>query len=252
VPGIINAVDYDIGTNGISYSDTDYKNETGSVNPNQGGQYRNDGVDIESSSDAQGTKYNVGWISAGEFMSYTVSVPHSGIYRAQIRVASGGSSGSLQIVLDGNIISNLISVPNTGGWQNWQNISSDSLEIHSGTHLLTLYFPQGNFNLNRLEFVTITTTDSGDILPNTPFLNQNYPNPFNRGTTISFYLPNPGKVTIEIFDISGRHLATIWNRNAPEGWTDIPFDGNTYASGVYCYRLTAGKSSQLKKMVILK
>jgi endoglucanase len=252
IPGIINAVDYDIGTNGISYYDTDYKNETGSVNPNQGGQYRNDGVDIELSSDAQGYKYDVGWIAAGEFLSYTVTVPHSGIYRAQIRVASNSSSGSLQIVLDGSIISDLISVPNTGGWQDWQTISSDSLVMPSGDHLLSLYFPVGNFNLNRLEFVIITITDSGAILPTTPFLNQNYPNPFNRSTTISFYLPDPGKVTIEIFDTTGRHLATIWKRYAPEGWTDIPFDGNAYASGVYYYRMTTGETSQLKKMVLVK
>jgi hypothetical protein len=169
-----------------------------------------------------------------------------------MRVASNSSSASLRLVLDGSYISELISVPNTGGWQIWQSVYSDSLAIPAGEHLLSLYFPAGNFNLNRLEFVTLSINDSGKIFPKTPSLNQNYPNPFNRSTTISFYLPDPGKVTIEIFDATGRHLATIWNSYTAEGWTDIPFNGNTYASGLYCYRLTAGKSSQHKKMVLLK
>jgi endoglucanase len=255
IPGIINAVDYDIGTNGISYFDSSYKNESGSaggMSSNQGGQYRNDGVDIEISNDPLGYGYNVGWIDAGEYLSYTVSVPYAGIYRAQLRVASNSSSGSLLVALDGNLISDAIVVPGTGGWQNWQTIYSDSLTIPAGEHVLSLYFQEGNFNFNRIEFVTITVTDSGEYVPRTPFLNQNFPNPFNQSTTISFYLPDPGNASVEIFEITGRQLATVWDHHTAAGWTEISFNGNSYASGVYCYRLTAGKNSQLKKMMLLK
>src|SRR5262249_1681378 len=83
VPGRIQAADFDNGGEGVAYHD-------GSAG-NSGGVYRNTDVDIAASSEGG---YTIGWISAGEWLNYTVNVSTSGSYTAQIRVA-GVQSGTL-------------------------------------------------------------------------------------------------------------------------------------------------------------
>lgn len=93
------------------------------------------------------------------------------------------------------------------------------------------------------------------VLPLT--LHQNHPNPFNPTTTISFYLPGRCRVRLEVFDISGRSMATLIDDSVDKGpqsavWTGNDRNGNTAASGVYFYRLSAGRETISKKMVLLR
>jgi photosystem II stability/assembly factor-like uncharacterized protein len=84
-------------------------------------------------------------------------------------------------------------------------------------------------------------------------LSQNYPNPFNPVTKIKYALPNPVKVNIKIYDILGRLVKTLVNDEFKDaGFYEVTFDGSNFASGVYFYRIEAGKFVQSKKMVILK
>jgi photosystem II stability/assembly factor-like uncharacterized protein len=90
-------------------------------------------------------------------------------------------------------------------------------------------------------------------VPNQFSLSQNYPNPFNPVTKIKYALPNPVKVNIKIYDILGRLVKTLVNDEFKDaGFYEITFDGSNFASGVYFYRIEAGKFVQSKKMVILK
>ncbi|MEP2011452.1 MAG: T9SS type A sorting domain-containing protein [Balneola sp.] len=84
-------------------------------------------------------------------------------------------------------------------------------------------------------------------------LNQNYPNPFNPSTTIQFGLPEQSAVSLEVFDILGRKVATLLNKETrTAGRHSIRFDGRALASGVYLYRLRAGKSVIIKKLTLIK
>ncbi|HUI28937.1 MAG TPA: T9SS type A sorting domain-containing protein [Candidatus Acidoferrales bacterium] len=83
-------------------------------------------------------------------------------------------------------------------------------------------------------------------------LMSNYPNPFNPTTRIPYNLSKSGHVTLKIYDILGREVATLVNENQEIGIHFANFDGSRLASGVYFYRLTAPGISQVKKMLLTK
>ncbi|MFH1011933.1 MAG: T9SS type A sorting domain-containing protein, partial [bacterium] len=89
-------------------------------------------------------------------------------------------------------------------------------------------------------------------LPQTAALRQNYPNPFNITTRITFDLPAAGPVTLKVYDLLGREVATLVNgMNAP-GHHSVLFDGSNLPSGIYLYRIEMGSVREAKKMLLLK
>lgn len=98
-----------------------------------------------------------------------------------------------------------------------------------------------------------------------PFVNEfslspNYPNPFNPSTLISYRLPVIGFVTLKVFDILGREVATLVNEEKPAGEYEVEFNaaslpsrsGSALTSGIYFYQLKAGQYSETKKMVLIR
>ncbi|MFZ1977891.1 MAG: T9SS type A sorting domain-containing protein [Bacteroidota bacterium] len=83
-------------------------------------------------------------------------------------------------------------------------------------------------------------------------LSQNYPNPFNPSTTIAFTLPSRSFVTLKIFDILGREMATIVSEELAAGNYTRQWNAANLSSGVYFYRLQTGSSAQTKKLILLK
>jgi hypothetical protein len=118
---------------------------------NFGGAYRDDDVDLESSSE-QG--FNVGWIDSGEWMHYTVNIAVAGTYRLETRVASAANGGTFRVELDGVDLTGDVTAPPTGGWQDWVTVSS-TLELDAGVRTLRFVADQsfGGFNVNALRFV---------------------------------------------------------------------------------------------------
>ena len=84
------------------------------------------------------------------------------------------------------------------------------------------------------------------------FLFQNYPNPFNPTTTIKFSIPKYDFVTIKVFDILGKVAATLFNKKLESGTYEVKFNGSNLSSGIYFYRLEAGKFSKTKKLLLIK
>lgn len=85
----------------------------------------------------------------------------------------------------------------------------------------------------------------------------NYPNPFNPATTISYYLPFRSHVRLQIYDIAGRHVATLIDEEQERGkhfavWQGLDDDGGEAASGIYFCRLTSGRESSSRKIVLLR
>ncbi len=90
-------------------------------------------------------------------------------------------------------------------------------------------------------------------IPNKLKLNQNYPNPFNPSTKISFSVPpNASRVKLEIYDILGRTIETLINREMPPGNYSVNFDATNLPSGIYIYKLSANNLVKIKKMVLQK
>ena len=95
-------------------------------------------------------------------------------------------------------------------------------------------------------------SDLDNKIPTVFSLEQNYPNPFNPSTTIGFNIPKKSFVSIKVFDLIGREVATLINQEKPIGTYNITFDASKLASGLYFYRLTAGDFIQVKKMLMIK
>ena len=89
-------------------------------------------------------------------------------------------------------------------------------------------------------------------LPEYYYLGQNYPNPFNPKTQIDYELPLSGLVTLKVYDVLGREIATLVNEEKTAGTYQVEFSANNLSSGIYFYTLTSRAYSKTKKMVVIK
>ena len=97
----------------------------------------------------------------------------------------------------------------------------------------------------------ITDVDKDSPQPDKFILEQNYPNPFNPTTQITFQIPIASFVQLEVYDILGRKVTTLLNKEMNAGGYVTEFNASKFASGVYIYRLKAGNYVSSKKMLLL-
>jgi len=83
-------------------------------------------------------------------------------------------------------------------------------------------------------------------------LSNNYPNPFNPSTKIEYSLPTNEYVSLKVYDIIGREVATLINKQQSAGNHDVHFNASNLTSGVYFYKIEAGSFASVKKMLLLK
>jgi hypothetical protein len=139
IPGVVEAEDYAPGDEGIAYHDT--------TPGNSGGAYRHDDVDIEA---LPGGGYTVGYIRSGEWLGYAVAANRTGVYRLQARVASPNATARVEVLVDG-APAFTIAVPNTGGYETFAEVAAPERPLLvTGTHNLTVRFPVGFMNIDRL------------------------------------------------------------------------------------------------------
>jgi hypothetical protein len=91
-----------------------------------------------------------------------------------------------------------------------------------------------------------------DIRSQTFVLEQNFPNPFNPSTTIRYNLPERSHVTLMVFSTLGQHVSTLVNGEEEVGYHDVRFDGSDLPSGVYIYRIQAGRFTEAKKLLLVR
>jgi hypothetical protein len=89
-------------------------------------------------------------------------------------------------------------------------------------------------------------------MPGRYHLFQNYPNPFNPRTNIRFSLPQREHVTLKIFDLLGKEVATLVEGDLAPGEHAVVFDGNGLSSGVYLCHFKAGSFVEQRKLVLLR
>jgi hypothetical protein len=124
----------------------------------------------------------------------------------------------------------------------FRNIVVDPLRSH-----LLLGTMRGLYAYN-----LITSVRGEEELPLAFHLYQNYPNPFNPTTTIRYALPERVFVHLGVYDVLGKEVASLVKEEQNPGTYTVEFNGDGLPSGVYYYRLTAGRYNEVKKMIMLK
>ncbi|HEV8272029.1 MAG TPA: cellulase family glycosylhydrolase [Chitinophagaceae bacterium] len=149
---VLNAVDYDLGRNGIAYFDMDtatYHVSTGKREQwNRGNTYRNDGVDIMADSLTM-TSYYVTSIENGEWLQYTLNVVKTGNYNLKFTCMAKNKPGKLSVLVDKNL-SQTIEIPRSTAWE---TIEVKNIKLNKGVNKLRLVIEQGGFDLRSVEFV---------------------------------------------------------------------------------------------------
>jgi hypothetical protein len=208
IPGTIAGSDFDEGGEGVAYHDT--------TAGNAGGVYRATDVDLQASADGG---FNVGWIAPGEWLKFTVNVTAAGAYTVTFRVAAPGSGGTFHLEMNGVNVTGAISVPATGGWQTWQNVSQ-AVVLPAGPQVARLVFDNagawgGIANFNTMQFTSTHAAAS------TPFT----------GSPLAV----PGTIEVEQFDNGGEgvayHDTTAGNAGGAFRSTDVDIEPS--AAGGY-------------------
>ncbi len=219
IPGKIEAENFDIGGQNAAYYDI----TTG----NSGGEYRSsEDVDIELSSEVSP---NVGYIVAGEWMKYSVTVISTGVYTILARVSSPNAGTSMKVEMDGTVIAT-IAIPNTGGFQAWQTVTIPNVSLVAGNKVMRIYAVSTGFNLN---YLTYTINASGNLSPTA-----------NAGTDKSITLPvSTVSLTGSGTDADGTISSYSWSKiSGPTGGTIVTATAATTSitgltQGIYKFEL---------------
>ena len=166
IPGTIYASDYDLGNDGIAYSDkhsATYHVDTDNFQAwNQGWSYRNDGVDIETNNDTDRNGYHISFVDDGEWMIYTIDVQQSGFYNVVTRYSSQESGGLLNLTIDEIPIAQNIELFNTGGFNNYINNLTTDIYLEAGIHKLKVKVVGDGY----FHFTSLTFDESTNETPN--------------------------------------------------------------------------------------
>lgn len=142
----------------LRYSDASPTNQAGTT-------YRNDAVDIETTTDTDGG-YNIGYIDPEEWLEFTLDVTKEGTFEAEARVASAQDGGSFYLEIDSAVIGkDFVLEKATGGWQKWTSINQSLGVISKGTHSLCVQMKSAPFNLN---WINLTSKDGAATLGTKP------------------------------------------------------------------------------------
>ncbi|MDA3892439.1 MAG: carbohydrate-binding protein [Salinivirgaceae bacterium] len=234
IPGKIQIEDFDDNDEGISYHDSEPAN--------QGGAYRSDqGVDIETCTDDEGG-YNIGYVETGEWLDYSIENITEGTYDIAIRVASNQEgTKKIKTYLNEEYLG-LISPENTGGWQNWETLYLQDIEITGGNNqVLQLKFEGSGFNLNWLE---INTDLVNGIKIND---NSNIKGFYNQSKKCIYVNVNESSnvTTISLFDTLGKkHFHTTQNNFTSGEFAVIAH------RGMYILNIQSEHGSLSKKVLI--
>jgi endoglucanase len=162
------------------------------------------GVVNESTTDAGGGQ-DVGYIDTGDWMDYSFTAPATGAYPVNLRVASP-NGGQLQIKNSAGTVLATVSIPNTGGYQNWQTVSAN-IALVAGTQTIRVYSASNGWNFNWWEIISTSgsVTAKGarvdSALVTTPLAI--YPNPKSGKFQLQINNDLTGPVSIQVYDAQG-------------------------------------------------
>ncbi|HIW31798.1 MAG TPA: carbohydrate-binding protein, partial [Candidatus Paenibacillus intestinavium] len=161
------------------------------------------GIHTEATTDIGGGLH-VGWIHVDDWLDYNVNVQSAGTYTVQFRVASEMSTGELQL-RSGTTVLTTISVPDTGGWQNWQTISTN-VTLSAGEQTLRLYASGYDFNINWINFIPASVDSLAPTSPTNITFTQSNLDTIH--LTWDASNDNVGVTSYEIF-VNNQYYATV-------------------------------------------
>ncbi len=146
-----------------------------------------------------------------------------------------------------------ISVPATGGWQSWRTESLTGVSLEAGEHTLRLSVGRrGDFNLNTLTFMEASGVAVGELQDVPEFgLEALYPNPTRGSFSVRFALDQPGAVQLEVFDVTGRRVASR-PMTRPTGAHEELLDTSKYPAGLYAVRLTSATRTATQPLLAIR
>jgi len=124
-------------------------------------------------------------------------------------------------------------------------------------YTVTGIYTTGNTNTISASIEVDDIDANNTIIPDVTALKGNYPNPFNPVTNIAFSISEPANVRIDIYNIRGEKVRTLVNEhmeasNYNYSWNGKDDNQNSVASGVYFYKMAAGRYTSTKKMILMK
>ena len=132
------------------------------------------------------------------------------------------------------------------------HISSIPVGGMNGKIIVVSNAPSSPDTITLIGYGVLTDVKENAEIPKGYALSQNYPNPFNPSTTISFSLPSKSFVSLKVFDLIGRDVATIVSEEMSAGSYSKQWNAANMSSGIYFYRLQVGSFTQTKKLVLLR
>lgn len=211
IPGAIEMENYDEGGQSVSFNDKDFVNE--------GGVYREDGVDITQIDSTDKSKgYAVGYTHAGEWMEYTVKVADAGEYVFLANVATGLEGSSFQLFMDGKAITDTVVAPKGADWNTYDVVEGKTTALEAGEHVLRVLITGDYLNIDWIKF----GKTKEDILSIKPSVRYGLNMDISRSSTLN------------VFDIRGQRLGTLRVMGMPTTSSVLQeMHAKNFKSGVY-------------------
>ena len=256
IPGKIDIVDYDLGANGLAYFDFDYidnrPNGGGLKTWNNGWAYRNDGVDIQVSSDTKISKHHVSHTESGEFLKYTINVLKDDVYDFSIISSAESAEASVALYNSQNqVIISEKKLPVTQDYDLWVETVLGEAELKKGVNEIRLSIIRGGANLKMLK-VSSNSSRSGEVI----FSHKIYPNPTSNFSSISFESLSEKHVKINVYNVQGQ---LVWSDNTKAFVGDNIYklilknrNGKGLSNGIYFLTLDDGKKTIKEKITLIK
>jgi hypothetical protein len=136
-------------------------------------------------------------------------------------------------------------------WWSVKDNKENNMTIMSLTDGLTGHVLDGQLRYQS-DALWVAQLEKTAVVPTSFQLAQNYPNPFNPTTTINYIIPEPGKVTVDIFNVTGQKVASLVNGQMSAGSHSVVWNAEKCSAGVYFYTVKAGNHTKTMKMTLLK
>ena len=196
IPGLVEAEDYDIGGEAISFHDTDPLN--------RGAVYRTDPVDILRKSDNT-HGYFISWTDVGEWLTYTIDVKKAAKMDISLLIATATGGGEIHLELNNKPLTNHQVVTATGGVQQFKTVTFKDIYLQSGVQKVKIVIDKGGVNIDYMEIAERVVTGVNDfVLMPQNFL---YPNPAHDEVTIR--MQSTAKMIVRIVSQNGQLVRLV-------------------------------------------
>jgi N-acetylneuraminic acid mutarotase len=157
IPGTVQAENFDNGGEGVAYHDTT------PVQKGNAAAYRATSVDIQTTPGG----YNVGYISAGEWLKFTINVSSTAGYQLDARVASASGGGTLHVSFDDVNKTGAMTLANTGNWKTWTTVTKTGISLTAGMHVMKVSIDSAvdSLGVGNIDWIKLTKLASGSGSP---------------------------------------------------------------------------------------